>query len=164
MNESKFSASPMDAIKERFARNTPASTYSPAVRPDDSAKNLNDTGHMTDITRHELDAKLETIEARLDARVARIEASVSGFKEEASQFRAELSHAKWWAIGTAVAVLSIFAAFMQWGLQAQKDENARFSGYMREDVKQIGASVQDITKAVIEMRITLEQQKAQDKQ
>ena len=91
---------------------------------------------MNDITRPELDAKLELIEARMDARIARIESSVEGFKDEAGKLRTELSHAKYWAIGTAIAVLAIFAGFLQWGLQAQRDENARFSGYLREDVQE----------------------------
>jgi hypothetical protein len=149
-------------MKVRLSSNTPASIFKKSHAPsdaNDSGGILNDTGRMNDITRHELDAKLELIEARLDNRVARIESAVDGFKGEAEQLRSELGNAKWWAIGTAIAVLSIFATFMQWGLQAQKDENARFNAYMREDVKEIGSSVQDITKAVMEMRITLEQQK-----
>lgn len=131
----------------------------------DSTEKKANNQNMNDITRHELDAKLELIESRLDNRVARIESAVGGFKDESAALRSELSHAKWWAIGTAVAVLSIFAGFLQWGLQSQKDENARFSAYMREDVKQIGSSVQDITKAVIEMRTALEPKKGtEDKQ
>lgn len=110
------------------------------------------TERMTEITRPELDAKLELIEARMDARIARIESSVEGFKEEAGLLRAELSHAKWWAIGTAIAVLAIFLGALQWGLSMQKEENARFSGYIREDVK-------EMSKTLTEMRLLLERQK-----
>ena len=99
------------------------------------------TNRMNDITRHEIDARLEALETRLDSRVQNIENAVVGFKEEARQLRTELSHAKWWAIGTAVAVLSIFAGVLQWGLQSQRDENARFSSYLRDDVK--AAAVQN---------------------
>lgn len=113
---------------------------------------------MSDITRPELDAKLETIEAKMDARIARIETSVEGFLGEASKLRAELSHAKWWAIGTAVAVLTVFAGFLQFGLQSQKDENARFAGYMREDVKVISTEAREISKTLGELRIQLERQ------
>lgn len=108
------------------------------------------------VTRPELDAKLEAIEARMDARIARIENAVSGFQDEAGKLRSELSNAKWWAIGTAIAVLAIFMATIQWGLQAQKEENARFSSYIREDVKDISDDVGDIAKAVNEMRISIE--------
>lgn len=115
------------------------------------------TSPMTDqVTRAELDAKLETIEARMDARIARIENAVSGFQEEAIKLRSELSSAKWWAIGTAIAVLAIFMATIQWGLQAQKEENARFSSYIRDDVKDINNDVGDIAKSVNEMRISIE--------
>lgn len=93
------------------------------------------TNRMNDITRHEIDARLEALEARLDARVQNIENAVVGFKDEARLLRNELAHAKWWAIGTAIAVLSIFVGFLQWGLQSQRDENARFNSYLREDVK-----------------------------
>ncbi len=117
------------------------------------------TEAMTEITRPELDAKLELIESRMDARIARIEASVAGFKEEAGQLRAELSNAKWWAIGTAIAVLGIFLGALQWGLSMQKEENARFSGYIREDVKSIGDDVSEMSKSLTEMRILLERQK-----
>ncbi|MCO6057337.1 hypothetical protein NG726_11715 [Pseudomonas sp. MOB-449] len=114
---------------------------------------------MTEITRPELDAKLELIESRMDVRIARIEASVEGFKEEAGQLRAELSNAKWWAIGTAIAVLGIFLGALQWGLSMQKEENARFSGYIREDVKSIGDDVNEMSKGLTEIRILLERQK-----
>ncbi|RRV80381.1 hypothetical protein [Stutzerimonas stutzeri] len=113
---------------------------------------------MNDITRHEIDARLEALETRLDARVQNIENAVVGFKDEARQLRTELSHAKWWAIGTAVAVLSIFAGVLQWGLQSQRDENARFSSYLRDDVK--AAAVQN-QQLLNDAKVLFEQIKAQ---
>ncbi|WP_349569448.1 hypothetical protein [Azotobacter salinestris] len=93
------------------------------------------TAHMSDqVTLPLLDAKLETFESKIDGRIEKIESAIGGFKDEAEKLRAELSHAKWWAIGTAIAVVAIFISFLQWGLQAQKDENARFSSYLREDM------------------------------
>lgn len=76
-----------------------------------------------EITRPELDAKLELIETRMDARVDRMEAQVTksveaidraldGLRETVSEIKTDnretrsiISNAKWWAIGTAVAVL-----------------------------------------------------------
>jgi uncharacterized protein YoxC len=116
------------------------------------------TNRMNDITRHEIDARLEALETRLDARVQNIENAVVGFKDEARQLRTELSHAKWWAIGTAVAVLSIFAGVLQWGLQSQRDENARFSSYLRDDVK--AAAVQN-QQLLNDAKVLFEQIKAQ---
>jgi hypothetical protein len=81
-------------------------------------------GLMADeITRHELDAKLELIETRMDGRVLQIENQVaksiesteraidvvretmSTLQDENKQTRSSISAAKWWAIGTGVAVL-----------------------------------------------------------
>lgn len=127
------------------------------LEPVDTATKRPHTKPMTEpISRPELDAKLEAIEARMDARIARIESAVSGFQAEASQFRSELASAKWWAIGTAIAVLAIFLGTLQWGLSAQKEENARFSSYMRDDVKAIADDVRDISRSVSELRIKAE--------
>jgi|GEM_PF-3096435 len=124
----------------------------------DTAPHRADHRAMNDITRHEIDARLEALETRLDARVQNIENAVVGFKDEARQLRTELSHAKWWAIGTAVAVLSIFAGVLQWGLQSQRDENARFSSYLRDDVK--AAAVQN-QQLLNDAKVLFEQIKAQ---
>ncbi|GLU38853.1 hypothetical protein [Pseudomonas sp. NBRC 100443] len=159
INES-FTQGAISARKRGLAEE--AATFPPAS---DTVPEQPHTATMTDpISRPELDAKLEAIEARMDARIARIESAVSGFQSEASQFRAELSSAKWWAIGTAIAVLAIFLGTLQWGLSAQKEENARFSSYIRDDVKDISSNVQEIAKSVGEMRIKAESQRAEQKQ
>lgn len=143
-----------DSLKQRFEK----CTYVPSRRNSepgqrDNHGDMRQSMGMNDITRPELDAKLELIEARMDARIARIESSVEGFKDEAGKLRTELSHAKYWAIGTAVAVLAVFASFLQWGLQSQRDENARFNSYLREDVKAAAAQNQQLlndAKALLE--------------
>ncbi|MNO05587.1 hypothetical protein D3C81_2270370 [compost metagenome] len=48
---------------------------------------------------------------------------------------------------------------LQWGLSAQKEENARFSNYLRDDVKSISAGVTEISKSVTEIRIKAESPK-----
>lgn len=122
---------------------------------------------MNDITRHEIDARLEALETRLDARVQNIETAVAGFKEEARALRTELSHAKWWALGTAVAVLAVVMGALQWGLTSQRAENAQFAGYLREDVRTIAShvekqgdfareSVADMQKAMYDLQLKVE--------
>ncbi|POA26359.1 MULTISPECIES: hypothetical protein [unclassified Pseudomonas] len=125
------------------------------VRGDNHAKTPN-TAAMTNITREEIDAKLQLIEERLDRKVSDIATAISDLKTSNQQTVNALSNAKWWAIGTAIAVLAIFLSTVQWGLSAQKEENARFSSYIREDVKGIADDVKDISKSVTEMRIKLE--------
>ena len=107
------------------------------------------------VGRYELDAKLEAVEARMDARIARIESSVASFQQEALQIRSDMKNAKWWAIGTAVAVLSIFVVVLTWGLSAQKEENARFNNYVREDVKSIKNATEEMAKTLLMMQAQL---------
>lgn len=152
VENSGFVPGPMPAAWQRKNQ----TTY---TRDADKISVEGNTAHMSEVTRAELDAKLELIESRMDARLARIESSVVSWKDEAGELRKELSNAKFWAIGTAVAVLGIFLASMQWGLSSQKEENARFNSYMREDVKEISSAVQDISKTAQEIRIGMEQQK-----
>jgi uncharacterized protein YoxC len=123
---------------------------------DDNNAVASDTRVMNDFTREEIDAKLQLIEERLDRKVSDIASAISDLKTSNQQTVSALSNAKWWAIGTAIAVLAIFLSTVQWGLSAQKEENARFSSYMREDVKGIADDVKDISKSVTEMRIKLE--------
>ncbi|HEN8732010.1 TPA: hypothetical protein U8207_000375 [Pseudomonas putida] len=111
---------------------------------------------MNDMTREEIDTKLQLIEERLDRKVSEIAKSVSDFQTASQRTVEALQNAKWWAIGTAIAVLAVFMGTLQWGLSAQKEENARFSTYIREDVKSIGDDVKEISKAVTEMRIRSE--------
>ena len=108
------------------------------------------------ITREEIDAKLQLIEERLDRKVSDIASSVNELKSSNERTAAALQNAKWWAIGTAIAVLAVFMGTLQWGLSAQKEENARFSAYIRDDVKSIGDDVKEISKAVTEIRIRSE--------
>ena len=122
----------------------------------DNVKTQGHTRNMNDITREEIDAKLQLIEERLDRKVSDIAAAISDLKTTNQQTVSALSNAKWWAIGTAIAVLAIFLSTVQWGLSAQKEENARFSSYIREDVKSIADDVKDVSKAVTEMRVKLE--------
>ncbi|MNI36040.1 hypothetical protein D3C73_900800 [compost metagenome] len=114
---------------------------------------------MNDITREEIDTKLQLIEERLDRKVSDIASAISALKDSNDKTVSALSNAKWWAIGTAIAVLSVFTATLQWGLSAQKEENARFSSYAREDIKSIGEDVRDISKATMEIRIKMEAQR-----
>ncbi|USW94205.1 hypothetical protein NHF39_23155 [Pseudomonas proteolytica] len=116
---------------------------------------------MTNITREEIDTKLQLIEERLDRKVGDIATAISDLKSSNQQTVRALSNAKWWAIGTAIAVLSIFLGTLQWGLSAQKEENARFNSYVREDVRGIADDAKEISKSVTEMRINLEHSESQ---
>lgn len=122
----------------------------------DKARAGNDTRSMNDISREEIDTKLQLIEERLDRKVSDIAKSVGDFQAANQRTVDALQNAKWWAIGTAIAVLAVFMGTLQWGLSAQKEENARFSAYIREDVKSIGDDVKEISKAVTEMRVRAE--------
>jgi len=118
---------------------------------------------MNDINREEIDVKIQLIEERLDRKVGDIAKEISDLKASNTSTVKALSSAKWWAIGTAIAVLAIFLGTLQWGLSAQKEENARFNSYTREDVKAIADDVKEISKAVLEMRIKMES-RSQDAQ
>lgn len=120
-----------------------------------------DTDPMTNITREEIDTKLQLIEERLDRKVGDIATAISDLKSSNQQTVRALSNAKWWAIGTAIAVLSVFLGTLQWGLSAQKEENARFNAYVREDVRGIAGDAKEISKSVTEMRIKLEHSESQ---
>ncbi|WP_330113949.1 hypothetical protein SA496_14345 [Pseudomonas sp. JS3066] len=109
--------------------------------------------------QQKMERRLEFLEDRVDARTERIQQSLNDLRMDVGDLRSELSHAKWWAIGTAIAVLGIFLGVIQWGLSMQKEENARFSGYIREDVKSIGDDVKEMNKGLTEMRVLLERQK-----
>ncbi|MEX5557972.1 hypothetical protein Q1J45_10380 [Pseudomonas rhodesiae] len=122
----------------------------------DEHEKLNQAGAMTNITREEIDVKLQLIEERLDRKVGDIATAISDLKSSNQQAVLALSNAKWWAIGTAIAVLSIFLGTLQWGLSAQKEENARFNAYVREDVRGIAGDTKEISKSVTEMRMKLE--------
>ncbi|MCK2123885.1 hypothetical protein [Pseudomonas sp. PNPG3] len=128
---------------------------SPREGSDDNPGQDGDTEAMN-ITREEIDAKLQLIEERLDRKVSDIATSVNELKASNERTVIALQNAKWWAIGTAIAVLAIFMGTLQWGLSAQKEENARFSGYIRDDIKSIGSDVRDISKAVLELRVKSE--------
>lgn len=125
-------------------------------RVDDRSSNGSHTRIMNDINREEIDVKIQLIEERLDRKVGDIAKEISDLKASNISTVKALSSAKWWAIGTAVAVLAIFLGTLQWGLSAQKDENARFNSYTREDVKSISEDVKEISKSVLEMRIKME--------
>ncbi|QCI13383.1 hypothetical protein E6B08_19315 [Pseudomonas putida] len=148
-----------DHIKDGFAKAVPSFKVAPASAPqpeDDIQKKSVHTGRMNDMTREEIDTKLQLIEERLDRKVSDIANSVSDLQSANHRTVEALQNAKWWAIGTAIAVLAVFMGTLQWGLSAQKEENARFSAYIREDVKSIGDDVKEISKAVSEMRIRSE--------
>ncbi|EME0454929.1 hypothetical protein R6U49_00575 [Pseudomonas aeruginosa] len=125
-------------------------------------KNLH-TGNMSTLSREELDAKLQLVEERLDRKVTDIARAVDELKASNVNTVSALNGAKWWAIGTAIAVLAIFLGTLQWGLSAQKEENARFSSYIRDDVKDVADSVKEIAKSVSEMRIKVESQQPEQK-
>lgn len=122
----------------------------------DKAEEQDNTVAMNDITREEIDVKLQLIEERLDRKVGDIATAIADLKATNHQTVSALANAKWWAIGTAIAVLAVFLSTVQWGLSAQKEENARFSSYIREDVKSISEDVKDISNAVTELRVKLE--------
>lgn len=147
----------LEAYTASNCRDKTVATRQRTESSDDKGHTSSDNEHMTNISREELDAKLQVLQVSLDHRVQSIESSVLAFSAEASRLRNEMSHAKWWAIGTAFAVLSIFAGVLMWGLTAQKDENARFNSYMREDVKEISSSVREISSAVQELRLRMEE-------
>ena len=132
-------------------------------RVDDRSSNGSHTRIMNDINREEIDVKIQLIEERLDRKVGDIAKEISDLKASNTSTVKALSSAKWWAIGTAIAVLAIFLGTLQWGLSAQKEENARFNSYTREDVKAIADDVKEISKAVLEMRIKMES-RSQDAQ
>jgi len=123
---------------------------------DDRISKSGHTSSMSEVNREELDVKLQLIEERLDRKVGDIAKEITDLKTSNVSTVKALSSAKWWAIGTAIAVLAIFLGTLQWGLSAQKEENARFNSYTREDVKAIANDVKEISKAVLEMRIKLE--------
>lgn len=147
-------------IKEAFNNSGPKfkapSKDDGSESPSDTRPAMGDTLRMNDMTREEIDTKLQLIEERLDRKVSEIAKSVNDFQTASQRTVDALQNAKWWAIGTAVAVLALFMGTLQWGLSAQKEENARFSAYIREDVKSIGDDVKEISKAVTEMRIRSE--------
>ena len=122
----------------------------------DTPEQRSHTQPMNDISRSELDTKLQLIEERLDRKVSDIAASVETLKASNKSTLDALGNAKWWAIGTAIAVLTVFLGTLQWGLSAQKEENARFSSYIREDVKSIGDDMKDVAKTLTEIRVKLE--------
>lgn len=122
----------------------------------DKSEPKDHTDSMNDITREEIDTKLQLIEERLDRKVSDIAKSVSDFKTANQRTVDALQSAKWWSIGTAIALLAVFMGTLQWGLSAQKEENARFSGYIREDIKSIGDDAKEISRAVTEMKIRAE--------
>lgn len=63
---------------------------------------------MTDsITRGEFNARLETIEVRMDSRITRMESLVERSVSSGDELKTEFRQAKWWAIGTAFAILAI---------------------------------------------------------
>ncbi|MGJ7474509.1 hypothetical protein ACSFEV_12060 [Pseudomonas fulva] len=155
-----FSTGTADQMKEKF-RACLQTSYSKPEKNflNDSRDNSNakkDTEAMSNITREEIETKLQLIEERLDRKVSDIAKSVIDFQTANQRTVEALQNAKWWAIGTAIAVLALFIGTLQWGLSAQKEENARFSAYIREDVKAIGDDVKEISKAVTEMRIRSE--------
>lgn len=131
---------------------------------DDEAQEQPHTTAMNDIRRQEIDLKLQLIEERLDRKVTDIANAVTDIKGTNVATQTAVSNAKWWAIGTAIAVLAIFLGTLQWGLQSQKEENARFNSYVREDIKSISESVKEISKAVTELRIKAEAQQPATKQ
>lgn len=155
-----FSTGTADQMKARFSAclhtsySKPENNFLNDSRDISNAKK--DTEAMTNITREEVETKLQLIEERLDRKVSDIAKSVSDFQTANQRTVEALQNAKWWAIGTAIAVLALFMGTLQWGLSAQKEENARFSAYIREDVKSIGDDVKEISKAVTEMRIRSE--------
>ncbi|MNJ28712.1 hypothetical protein D3C77_232580 [compost metagenome] len=159
MTTSKFETP--DQIKDVLEKVTPM--YSrPTARESvtaDNEKHQVHTGRMNNITREEIDTKLQLIEERLDRKVSDIAKSVSDFQAANQRTVDALQSAKWWAIGTAIAVLAVFMGTLQWGLSAQKEENARFSNYLRDDVKSISAGVTEISKSVTEIRIKAESPK-----
>lgn len=133
-----------------------ASGAGSALDANDKALPLGDTEAMNNISRSELDTKLQLIEERLDRKVSDIATSVADLKSSNQQTVRALNNSKFWAIGTAIAVLAIFLSTLQWGLSAQKEENARFSSYIREDVKSISDDMKDVAKTLTEIRVKLE--------
>jgi len=77
------------------------------------------------VTHYELGAKIEAIEARMDGRVQHIQqifehmqadlvaikennqAIRQELKEDHKELKQELRNAKWWALGTGIAIISV---------------------------------------------------------
>jgi len=71
------------------------------------------------VTHYELGAKIEAIEARMDSRVQHIQqifehmqSDLSEMKEDRKEFKQELKNAKWWALGTGIAIISILVGIL----------------------------------------------------
>ncbi|HBO1164871.1 hypothetical protein ACM7ZN_06090 [Pseudomonas aeruginosa] len=164
MTSSKYETP--DSVRDSFEKVTPMyNRPSPKEQPGTADKQASEvhTGNMSTLSREELDAKLQLVEERLDRKVTDIARAVDELKASNVNTVSALNGAKWWAIGTAIAVLAIFLGTLQWGLSAQKEENARFSSYIRDDVKDVADSVKEIAKSVSEMRIKVESQQLEQK-
>ena len=82
------------------------------------------------VTHYELDAKLEAIETRMDGRVQHIQQIFEHMqgdllaiktdnqtirqelKEDYKDIKQELRNAKWWALGTSIAIISVLVGVL----------------------------------------------------
>lgn len=78
------------------------------------------------VTRGELDAKLQTIEARMDSRITRMESLVERSVSSTDELKKEFREAKWWAIGTAFVLLTIFLSVLYFLSQQEQSWTQTF--------------------------------------